>query len=70
MIKIDALKQVRDMEAALRASDDPRHCGDYLIALWRWQWDDMMDDATREAARKVVRELAPGWSSFEFLFPP
>jgi hypothetical protein len=46
------------MEHDLRGGDALRR-GEVLAVLARWQWDEMLDEGSRAAARRLVREF--GW---------
>ena len=35
----------------------PRRTREVLAILERWQWDGMLDEPSREHARKLVREF-------------
>jgi hypothetical protein len=57
MDKIDVSRFVRDMESALRGDAGPRRHREILATCERWQWDEQLDDASRETARRLVREF-------------
>jgi len=57
MYKIDVKNQVDAMERVLRAHDDPCRCQATVSVLRRWQFDDMLDDASREKAKMLVLEF-------------
>ncbi len=57
MYKIDVKRQVDEMERVLRAQDDPSRCQKTITILRRWQFDEMLDDASREKARILVLEF-------------
>jgi hypothetical protein len=56
MYKIDVKRQVEEMEQTLRRADDPAGRQATLTILRRWQFDDMLDDTSREKARLLVLE--------------
>jgi hypothetical protein len=58
MWKIDVSRHVREMESVLRWSADPIGRTNAIAILRRWQFDDMLDDASRQRARMLVREFA------------
>lgn len=61
---IDVGRQVAEIEHVLRAAGDLIQCREALAILERWQFDQMLDDASRERARVLVREFAAGgWDS-------
>jgi hypothetical protein len=60
MYKIDVKHQVEEMERVLRTQDDAVRCRDSIAILRRWQFDEMLDEASREKARMLVLEFA--WS--------
>jgi hypothetical protein len=57
MYKIDVKRQVEEMERVLRMQDDPARCQATISILRRWQFDEMLDDASREQARMLVLEF-------------
>ena len=59
MFKIDVTRHVDAMERVLRTDGDRTRCQEALGLLRRWQFDKMLDDASREKAKAVVREFAP-----------
>jgi hypothetical protein len=59
MFKIDVTRHVDAMERVLRADADPTRCQEVLGLLRRWQFDKMLDDASRGRAKALVREFAP-----------
>jgi len=58
LFKIDVGRHVAEMERVLRIGGDLIHCVDALEILERWQFDEMLDDASRNKARALVREFA------------
>lgn len=60
MYKIDVKRQVEEMERVLRTQDDPARCQATVSILRRWQFDEMLDDGSREKARMLVLEFE--WS--------
>lgn len=62
MYKIDVKNQVDEMERVLRAHDDPGRCQATISVLRRWQFDEMLDDVSREKAKMLVLE-------FEWILP-
>ena len=57
MYKIDVKRQVEEMERVLRTQDDPGRCQATITILRRWQFDEMLDDSSREKARMLVLEF-------------
>ena len=57
MYKIDVKRQVEEMEDVLRTEGDPARCQATISILRRWQFDEMLDDASREKARMLVLEF-------------
>ena len=57
MTKIDVSWYVQGMERALRARQDPMSREKTITVLRRWQFDTMLDDASRVKARLLVREF-------------
>jgi len=57
MTKIDVSRYVQGMERALHSQPDPVSCETTLTILRRWQFDEMLDDASREKAGILVREF-------------
>lgn len=55
--KIDVSRYVQEMERALRSRQDPVRCEDAIAILRRWQFDEMLDDASRAKAEMLVREF-------------
>jgi hypothetical protein len=60
MYKIDVKRQVEEMERVLRTQDDLARCQTTITILRRWQFDEMLDDASREKARMLVLEFEWG----------
>jgi len=60
MYKIDVKHQVEEMERVLRAHADGARCQATLTVLRRWQFDEMLDDGSREKAKMLVLEF--DWS--------
>lgn len=56
--KIDVGQQVAEVEGVLRAGANLRRCIEAFAILERWQFDEMLDDASRKKARALVREFA------------
>ena len=54
---IDVSRQVAEMERVLRSRESTARSLDALAVLDRWQWDDMLDTASRTRARRLVREF-------------
>ena len=55
--KIDVSRYVQGMERALHSQLDPVSYETTLTILRRWQFDEMLDDASREKAGILVREF-------------
>ena len=58
MSKIDVSRQVEELERILRLEKDPARCMEAVTILGRWQFDEMLDDTSRERARMLVHEFA------------
>ncbi len=56
--RIPVGRYLREMEAVLRHDEDPVRRAGVLAVLRRWQFDEMLDDASREKARVLVSEFA------------
>jgi hypothetical protein len=56
--KIDVSQWITELEQVLRSAKSPPRCEEALNILQRWQFDEMLDDASREKARTLVREFA------------
>lgn len=56
--KIDVGRHVEEIERVLRVGGDLARCVEALDILERWQFDEMLDDASRKKARMLVREFA------------
>ena len=56
MAKIDVSRYVLEMEQVLHAEQDPVRCDKAIAILRRWQFDEMLDDASRAKARMLVQE--------------
>ena len=82
MHKIDVERQVREMERILRTENNLARCEAAITVLRRWQFDEMLDDCSREKARMLVLEfdssppnsaspdgLATDWSASAALRP-
>jgi hypothetical protein len=55
-------RQVAEMERTLRSAGDRTRYMETLTVLRRWQFDTMLDGASRERARGLVWEFEPnGW---------
>jgi hypothetical protein len=57
MGKIDVSRYVREMEQVLHAEQDAVRCHNAIAILLRWQFDDMLDDASRTKARMLIQEF-------------
>jgi hypothetical protein len=57
MTKIDVSQHVQGMERVLHARQDPLSCHKTITILRRWQFDEMLDDASRTKAGKLVHEF-------------
>jgi len=57
MPKIDVSQWIAELEQVLRSAKNPVRCEEALAILQRWQFDEMLDDASREKARTLVREF-------------
>ena len=57
MTKIDVSRYVQGMERVLHSQPDPVNCETTLTILRRWQFDEMLDDASRAKAGILVREF-------------
>jgi hypothetical protein len=57
MGKIDVSRYVLEMEQVLHTEPDPVRCHNAIAVLLRWQFDDMLDDASRAKARMLVQEF-------------
>jgi hypothetical protein len=57
---IDVSREVAEIERALRVGEDLIQCVEGLAILERWQFDEMLDDASRMRARLLVQEFAGG----------
>jgi hypothetical protein len=53
---IDVSRWIAAMERELRDGNVLR-CGEVLAVLERWQWDEMLDEHSRAAARRLVLEF-------------
>ena len=60
MYKINVRCQVEEMERVLRTPDDVARCQAAITILRRWQFDEMLDDSSREKAKMLVLEIE--WS--------
>jgi hypothetical protein len=58
MPKIDVSEWIAQLEQVLRSANNPARCEEALTILQRWQFDEMLDEASREKARVLVREFA------------
>lgn len=54
MMKIDVSRHVAEMERVLRGNAGALQHGEVLAVLERWQWDEMLDDASRAEARRLL----------------
>ncbi len=59
--KIDVGRYVAEMERTLRTAGDRRVRMHALGVLQRWQFDEMLDDASRQRARLLVLRFAHMW---------
>ena len=57
MSKIDVSRYVREMEQVLHMRQDAAQCEKALAILERWQFDPMLDDASRAKAKVLVQEF-------------
>ena len=57
MGKIDVSRYVLEMEQVLHTEQDPVRCHNAIAVLLRWQFDEMLDDASRVKARMLVQEF-------------
>jgi len=58
MPKINVSREVEELERELRSENDPAHREHALAILRRWQFDEMLDDVSRQKAKRLVREFA------------
>jgi len=56
--KIDVSQWVAELEQVLRLAQNPIRCEEALAILQRWQFDEMIDDASREKAKELIRQFA------------
>jgi hypothetical protein len=56
-MKIDVSREVVEMERLLRSTADSALRETAIATLRRWQFDDMLDDPSRERARRLVNEF-------------
>jgi hypothetical protein len=56
--KIDVSQWVAELEQVLRSAQDPFRCEEALAILQRWQFDEMLDEVSREKAKVLCREFA------------
>jgi hypothetical protein len=63
MTKIDVSRYVQGMERVLHSRRDQVSCETTIAILRRWQFDEMLDDASRAKAGILVREFesTPRW---------
>ena len=62
LFKIDGSTHVADLERVLRTGGDDTRYMEALAILRRWQFDEMLDGASREKASALVWKFAPnGW---------
>jgi hypothetical protein len=54
---------IEKMAQTLRAGRDRAACEQALAILRRWQFDDMLDAASRAAARTVAAEWGAWWDA-------
>jgi len=57
LAKIDVSRYVLEMEQVLHTQQDPVLWHNAIAILLRWQFDDMLDDASRTKARMLVQEF-------------
>jgi hypothetical protein len=55
--KIDVSQWVGELEQVLRSAQNPIRCEEALAILQRWQFDEMLDDASREKANTLYRQF-------------
>ena len=55
--KIDVSHYVAAMERTLRTETNLTRRVDAVTVLWHWQFDHMVDDVSREKARRLVEEF-------------
>ena len=55
--KIDVSRYVQELEQVLLSWQDPVKCENALAILERWQFDEMLDDASRAKAKTLVQEF-------------
>ncbi len=56
--RIDVSRRVEEMERILRVGADLNRAREVLAILQRWQFDEMLDDASRERAKRLVKASA------------
>ena len=56
--KIDVGRYVAELERMLRANRDRSACLQALAILQRWQFDEMLEDASRQRAKMLVLRFA------------
>ncbi len=57
--ELAARRYVQRMEHVLRWDRDPGRRAGILAVLQRWQCDALLDEISREEARRLLREFAP-----------
>ena len=57
MMKIDVSREVEEMERLLRSTTESARREAAIATLQRWQFDAMLDDPSREKARRLVEEF-------------
>ena len=57
MLQIDVSREVEELGHVLRSRMDPIRCGEAIAILRRWRFDEMLDEASRQKASRLVREF-------------
>ncbi|HVO25545.1 MAG TPA: hypothetical protein VMW56_18145 [Candidatus Margulisiibacteriota bacterium] len=58
LTKIDVGRYVAEIERTLRAGGDRAQRTQALAILQRWQFDEMLDDASRQRAKVLIWKFA------------
>jgi hypothetical protein len=56
-VKINVSRPVAQLERLLRDFESPARCEEVIAILRCWQDDEVLDEASRERARILVREF-------------
>jgi hypothetical protein len=59
---VDTGRIIDEFEQVLHTGQDMSHCHEALVILRRWQWDEDLNDSSRDRAGMLVRQFRRHYS--------